>query len=47
MIEEDIKDHAYVIYHENGDKPKKVAGDGEKAFVIEYNDNNYGAVLFL
>jgi len=47
VIEEDIKDHAYVIYHENGDKPKKVAGGGEKAFVIEYNDNNYGAVLFL
>ncbi len=47
VIEEDIKDHTYVIYHENGDKPKKVAGGGEEAFVIKYNDNNYGAVLFL
>ena len=42
----DIKEHAYVIYHENGDKPKKI-GEGKRAFVIEYNNKKYGAVLFL
>lgn len=43
----DIKGHAYVIYHENGDKPEKIEGEGKRAFVIEYNNKKYGAVLFL
>ncbi len=47
VLESDIDDHAYIVYYENYSKNKKVHGKGNTASVIEYNDENYGAVLFL
>lgn len=45
--ESDIEDHAYVVYHEDHDEIEKVAGEGRTASVVQYNDGNYAAVLFL
>ena len=47
VVESDIENRNYVIYHENDENPKKIAGKGKKAFVVEYNDGKYAAVLFL
>nr|QBK85592.1 MAG: early transcription factor large subunit-like protein [Marseillevirus LCMAC101] len=44
---EEIEDRAYAIYYENGGKMKKVKGEGKRAYVVEYNDGNYAAILFL